>query len=92
MLDQETDAAIRQAVSELLKKSGLDGRERADLRALCGALSTPDIDNDDMMFMYLSDDRDWRADFEKMYGRKPGGKPGPKRRGVPRRRSSSRPK
>jgi hypothetical protein len=72
--NQETKirSAIFTEVNQLLKKANLSTQERLDLYAISGQMADEDTPSEDFLLMYLSGDRDWKADFKKMYGREAG--------------------
>lgn len=70
------EAKMSLEINEMIRDSKLSGPERQDLYAIAGhmaALSARDgITIQDFTYMYMKGDRDWKADFEKIFGRKAG--------------------
>lgn len=66
------DPQVIAELNKLLKENKLSSQERLDLYALTGSMADADTPQEDFLVMYLSGDRDWKADFKKMYGRDAG--------------------
>lgn len=66
------DPKVVAKVTELLTEAKLSAREKSDLFALAGAMSdSSDHNAEDFLLAYLSGKRNWRSDFQQMFGYEP---------------------
>jgi len=67
--EDEIRAEISRQISDLMGKAKLSAKDRSKLRAVVGYMADGnDEEYDDFMLMYLSKDRDWREDYDTIFG------------------------
>lgn len=65
-------AAMFSELNRLIRESKMTAAERLDLYAMTATMADEESPQEDFLVMYLSGDRDWKADFTNMYGRPAG--------------------